>query len=380
LVKTDDTGGVVWEKFYGGFDWDKLYDLEITPDGGFMLVGETHSQGSGDADAWVLKTDSLGNVEWEKTFGGSKKDIAHALISTRDGNYAFCGENASKHPKNKGDAWLVKFDGQGDVVFDVEYSDNTNQIAYGLLEDDQGNFVIVGSMIKNDSTDIDELMVRFDKQGKFKDGVGVLYGPNTDLFHDVIQENGTYFTAGSSNSFGNGAYKKTSGIRSISLSGITPIYGPVIGEGSKNEFGYKIVNRSKDRFIVGASAYSNSLYSDLCVVEYKSDSVAVNYKVEYSFGKNATGKIQLKPNSLTTSYTDEESLSVFPNPCTNYVIYKSTIEISIVKVYNISGIVVSIQDNVGNSSVDLSHLNQGVYFLEFHSPAQKIMVRKIAKN
>ena len=87
LVRTDDTGAVVWEKYFGGFDWDKFYDVELTPDGGFMLVGETNSFGAGDADAWIVKTDSLGNLEWEKFLGGKKKDIPHALISTKDGNY-----------------------------------------------------------------------------------------------------------------------------------------------------------------------------------------------------------------------------------------------------------------------------------------------------
>ncbi|MGB0391072.1 MAG: hypothetical protein ACPGD5_05855, partial [Salibacteraceae bacterium] len=162
LVKTNDTGAVEWTKYFGGFDWDKFYDLEITPDGGFMIVGETHSFGAGGADAWVIKTDSLGNTEWEKTYGGTYTDIAHALIKTSDGNYAFCGENGSETPANKGDAWLVKFDGNGNIVFSSIKGGNERDYANGLTQLNDKGFGLIGKTKSLSKNVWDTYMLSFD--------------------------------------------------------------------------------------------------------------------------------------------------------------------------------------------------------------------------
>lgn len=167
LVKTNDTGAVEWTKYFGGFDWDKFYDLEITPDGGFMIVGETHSFGAGGADAWVIKTDSLGNTEWEKTFGGTYTDIAHALIKTSDGNYAFCGENGSETPANKGDAWLVKFDGNGDVIYSSMKGGNERDYANGLTQLNDKGFGLIGKTKSLSKNVWDTYMLSFDSLGVF---------------------------------------------------------------------------------------------------------------------------------------------------------------------------------------------------------------------
>ena len=74
-----------WNKTYGGAGEDWCYDAQQTNDGGYILVGYTTSQGSGNEDIWLLKTDTNGTMEWNKTFGGFTTDKGYSVQQTIDG-------------------------------------------------------------------------------------------------------------------------------------------------------------------------------------------------------------------------------------------------------------------------------------------------------
>jgi hypothetical protein len=106
LIKTDFSGNMEWNHTFGGIGWDQAYSLVETSDGGFALAGRTFSFGAGSYDAWLVKTDANGNMEWNQTYGGSDWDEAQSLVVTSDGGYALAGT------KND-DFWLVKTDEYG---------------------------------------------------------------------------------------------------------------------------------------------------------------------------------------------------------------------------------------------------------------------------
>jgi hypothetical protein len=107
LVKTDALGNMQWNRTYGGSNTDKAYSAIQTSDGGYALTGYTLSYGAGSYDFWLVKTDSTGNVQWNKTYGGTNEDVAISLIQTKDGSYSLAGYTKSYGGGNQ-DFYLVK--------------------------------------------------------------------------------------------------------------------------------------------------------------------------------------------------------------------------------------------------------------------------------
>ena len=87
ILKLDSFGEVEWQKAYGGGSVELPHSIYQTGDGGYIVAGETSSFGAGYQDAWLLKLDAYGNIEWQKTYGGSSWDIAYSLALTEDGGY-----------------------------------------------------------------------------------------------------------------------------------------------------------------------------------------------------------------------------------------------------------------------------------------------------
>lgn len=109
-----------WSRNYGGTDYDQATSVVEASDGGFAIAGYTKSFGAGDDDFWLIKTDSLGNLEWNQTSGGTSRDRANSLVQTFDGGYALAGNTASFGDGGT-DFWLVKTDAQGNMEWNQKY-------------------------------------------------------------------------------------------------------------------------------------------------------------------------------------------------------------------------------------------------------------------
>jgi hypothetical protein len=138
LVKTDASGNMQWNKTYGGESWDGAYSLIVTSDGGYALAGYTTPVGEG-WNLWLIKTDSLGNSEWSRTYGGTGDDVARSLIATPDGGYALAGGISG------GDFWLVKTDSLGNKQWDRTYGGQGYEIAYSLIATSDGGYALAGA-------------------------------------------------------------------------------------------------------------------------------------------------------------------------------------------------------------------------------------------
>jgi len=127
IVKYAFNGDVVWQKTFGGSYWDYFYGITLTEDG-YVAVGYSYSidydlegLNKGDDDAIIVKYDSNGDVVWQKTFGGSDDDVFYSIITTNDG-YVAVGESWSNDydleglNKGDGDAVVVKFSLNGDYI------------------------------------------------------------------------------------------------------------------------------------------------------------------------------------------------------------------------------------------------------------------------
>lgn len=109
LVKTDSTGNMLWNKTYGRLHGDYTESMVLTSDEGFALAGCTGSYGAIDFDCWLVKVDSLGNEQWNRTYGGAGRDRVFSVVVTADAGYAVAGYTDS-FGSGLADFWLIKFE------------------------------------------------------------------------------------------------------------------------------------------------------------------------------------------------------------------------------------------------------------------------------
>ena len=126
LLKLDSTGSMKWNNCYGGDGGEEAYSLSPTLDGGFIISGVTTSF-NGDVvglhgvrqDFWVVKTDSIGNLIWQKCLGGAETELSTKIIQTSDSGYFVVGETESRDQDVTGnhgpgyDIWAVKLNSSG---------------------------------------------------------------------------------------------------------------------------------------------------------------------------------------------------------------------------------------------------------------------------
>lgn len=129
VVKLNSTGGIVWQKSYGGLASDTPNSVQQTADGGYVIAGFSYSNDGdvsgnhGNGDYWIAKLDASGNLQWQKSLGGSDADIANAIMQTADGGYIIAGMIWSNDQDISGshgssDCWLVKLDSTGNLEWE----------------------------------------------------------------------------------------------------------------------------------------------------------------------------------------------------------------------------------------------------------------------
>ncbi|MFN8143667.1 MAG: T9SS type A sorting domain-containing protein [Bacteroidia bacterium] len=143
LVKMDRNGNVDWTKIYGGNNWDYGSSVLETPDRGFILTGITYSTGAGVGDVIMIKTDSIGNRDWAKTYGGTNTEVGMNVKVCRDGGFIVLGQSISFST-----AWnafyLIRTDRYGDTLWTRAYGEDLKNIGTSVEETALGGFVLSG--------------------------------------------------------------------------------------------------------------------------------------------------------------------------------------------------------------------------------------------
>ena len=204
FVKTDEFGNMEWNQTYGGSASDSASSLVTTSDEGYAIAGDTHSFGAGGSDFWLVKTDSSGNMQWNKTYGGTSYDNAYSLVQTGDGGYAIAGSTQS-YGAGESDFWLVKTDASGNMEWNQTYGGENAEQANSLVTTSDGGYAIAGSTYPIAGTS-DFWFVKTDEFGNME--WNQTYGGeiNEDAYALVTTSDGGYAIAGSTSSFGAGTY------------------------------------------------------------------------------------------------------------------------------------------------------------------------------
>ncbi len=206
LVKTDSSGNQLWNKTFGGLNDDGAFSLIQTSDGGYALTGNTYSFSAGkNSDFWLIKTDSFGNELWNKTYGGPRDDFGCFGIQTSDGGYALTGiTNSSGYGRE--DVWLIKTDSSGNVVWNTIYGGTQNDEAYSVSQTEDEGYILAGSTYGFGAGLWDAWIIKTDSRGNFL--WRQTYGGNADDQATclIIDGDGDFVLSGATNSFGAGCW------------------------------------------------------------------------------------------------------------------------------------------------------------------------------
>ncbi|MBP7534455.1 MAG: hypothetical protein KA783_08395 [Chitinophagales bacterium] len=161
ILKLTANGNIEWQKTYGGSSSDHLVNIKQTTDNGYIATGYTNSSDNdivnnqGDYDYLVIKIDTNGNLEWTKTFGGTNSDIANDVQQTTNGEYLIAGYTFSNNgdiTNNHGgfDAWVIKINSNGNLAWQRAYGGSSNDYANCIQKTNDGHCTIAGYTFSSD--------------------------------------------------------------------------------------------------------------------------------------------------------------------------------------------------------------------------------------
>ncbi|MFP5042028.1 hypothetical protein [Parasediminibacterium sp. JCM 36343] len=152
VVKLDSSGNLQWQKAIGGAGLDEAYSIQTTADNGYIIAGKTtsnDSDGTHGVDCWVVKLGSTGGLQWQKTFGGTGEDVAKIIKPTADGGYIMAGYTESNNGDissnhGEGDAWVVKLDSMGILQWQKTFGGTSDDGATSIFPTADGSYVMAG--------------------------------------------------------------------------------------------------------------------------------------------------------------------------------------------------------------------------------------------
>ncbi len=168
LIKTDRDGNEEWSRTYGGSSNERGRCGLQTSDSGYVIVGYTESFGAGLHDAYVIKADPLGNVEWSQTYGTWDHNFGYSIDQTHDGGYIFSGYTLTSATRWY-DLYLVKTDALGNQEWSQIFGENGEEYGYSVIETADRGYAIGGWKKAFDLTHDDLYIIKTDSLGRLGD-------------------------------------------------------------------------------------------------------------------------------------------------------------------------------------------------------------------
>ena len=162
VMKMDANGNLQWQKTFGGSDNENAISIVQTTDGGYFVLASTQSPNNGDVtgnhgllDAWVLRLDASGNLAWQKCFGGTGSDYGESLALTSDGGFIISAHTNSSDGDVSGnhgsrDAWVVKLDGAGNLQWKRCYGGSLHEGETSIVQTADGGYVLAANATSTD--------------------------------------------------------------------------------------------------------------------------------------------------------------------------------------------------------------------------------------
>ena len=378
ILKIDSVGNVEWSKSIGGPDWDFGYGIELTPDSGFIICGKSYSYSNGGSDVYIVKTNSYGDILWQKNYGGTDAESANGIIRDRDNNYGIVGQTKS-YGAGDDDIWIIKIDGNGDSLWTKRYGTPLFDAGYAIDTTLDGNFITNGtttSFSADSSSDMILIKTRTDGFWLWTKIHGDVLRTEDEEGRVVKQlPNGNIFDGGTTNAYGSG---KTAYYMLRNDSAGNFLNGCAFG-GTDYEDGLSVAV-GKDNQIVFAgisNSYGCGLY-DMYIIRIDTFTFVNEYVL--SIHENCDSTIGVLEN-----ITYENDITLYPNPASGSVQMDISLSIPRLKKYNftISDIAgKEIETNIIEKfpfEISLRGLRSGMYIVQVYEDgfllsAGKLMV------
>jgi hypothetical protein len=374
IVKTSSNGIIEWQKCFGGTSADDLFAIKQTLDGGYIATGQTYSNdinvsgNHGGIDTWVVKIDSIGEIEWQNCLGGSNDDWGNEISLTNNGYYIlnYTDSNDGDVSGNHGnkDYWIVKLDFSGNIVWQKCLGGSDLDQGNSILTTSDGGCIVIGRTysydgdISNNTGDSDYWLAKLDSLGNLQ--WEKCFGFDLTYFRDHGQSiyqttDQGFLIAGYSASidypFHTTCYEDWDfWIVKISSNGIKE-WEKCLG-GLDKDFAYSILEDNYGNVYVGGNTRSND------------GDVSGNHGLVDSW--------LVKLGDFTNIETKEsfQTPPVFPNPTSSTITIKLNNEsnrLNKLNIYDSKGrLIKSIKCNYQESvSVDVSEFRKGLYFYRF---------------
>lgn len=385
VIRVDKLGNIIWEKTYGGTGTDYLWKA-INVSNGFVFCGYTDSNdgdvtfNQGGRDFWLVKIDTVGNILWQKTYGGSLSDIAFSVMQTPDNGYLVSGESNSSDGDVSGnngisDVWIIKTDSLGNIEWQKNYGGSYGEVGKSCTMGVNGGYVVVGATFSDDG-DVsnhfgtgnyyDYWVIKIDDVGnlEWEKNYG---GTRSDEAVEILPYNGNYVVLGNINS-SNGMISNFYGDTSL----ISPDYwliqidtvGNLLWEknygGSYGDNPFGIIINNNNSIVMTGSAGS------------------VDYDVSGTNGAFDFWIVKLDPLTSVEEIIEQESF-IYPNPTKG----NFSIEIaknSTLELFDIMGRQ-QLKTTLlkGINTIDVSNLSNGTYLLKVVTKT-KIVSKKLIIN
>jgi hypothetical protein len=390
IVKLDSAGNIEWDKTIGGSGTELIDNVVQTDDGGYMLAGSSDSYASweksestrGSLDMWVVKLNRFGKKVWDKTIGGNDYDLCSGIQITRDGGLilaGFSGSNASgeKSENNRGvqsDFWIVKLNKKGNIEWDRTIGGSADDYGRGVQQTKDGCYIIAGnsnSNISGEKTEnsrggYDYWIIKLDSMGRF------MYDKTIGGDYDEIDVWCLEKTSDDGFIFGGSSYSGISGEKTESSRGASDYWvikldkeGNIVwdktvgGEGYDNLLSIKETRKNMYTLggfswsgIAGDKTFPSRGEADYWVVVLN-DAKQVNNIV----APVVTTDFKNIPNGNEINFT------IYPNPAKDIM----NIRVSGKAIFSLSdnsGKIVSTKTLEGNGVIDVSTLAAGTYYLK----------------
>ncbi len=206
LVRTDSLGNQLWTRTFGGTQDDEGYSLLQTADGGFLIAGVSSSFTSGSRDVWLVRTNASGETLWSRNLGGFGSDGAWSVKQTSDGGYIVAGWTFSYGPGAVGNAWLVKTDSSGNMQWQKPFGGTGVDRAYDVCLTSDGGYAAAGYTSSSGAGLDDLFLIRTDSAGN-ELWTRTIGGSGRDYGQSIAQStsDGGFFIAGYTLSIGAGS-------------------------------------------------------------------------------------------------------------------------------------------------------------------------------
>ncbi|KAA6438411.1 DNRLRE domain-containing protein [Dyadobacter flavalbus] len=162
VVQLAPNGSKLWDKTFNGYNYDNMKSMDRTSDGGYIIAGESASPIGGDKtengfgylDYWVIKINADGDKQWDKTLGGTGRELLASVKQTPDGGYIVGGSSSSDKSGNKTEArkgstdyWIVKLNSDGSIAWDktIGGARDTNNQLIGAFPAWDGGYLLCGT-------------------------------------------------------------------------------------------------------------------------------------------------------------------------------------------------------------------------------------------